>query len=89
MLAVDLDVDGRRGRSSPIPRWTSSVEQSTVGDDMLVNAVLDMPSGPTVQYDDLRMRLIIDPGMMVSVTVVTDVGDVYLEAPPGRGPGGC
>lgn len=83
VLAVDLDVDGRRGLFVSDPAVDLSVEQSTVGDDMLVNVVLDMPSGPTVQYDDLRMRLIIDPGMMVSVTVVTDVGDVYLEAPPG------
>ena len=80
-VTVDLDLDGRRGLLVGEPSIDLTVEHETVGDALAVDVILDMPTDPTMHYDDPRMVITVASSANVTLNVVTDVGDVRMDVP--------
>jgi len=80
-VSVDLDLDGHRGFFSEDPPVDFTVDHELAGDDLTVDVVLDMSTGPAVEYDDPYILITVDVGLKVTLNLVTDVGDITMDVP--------
>jgi len=80
-VSVDLDLSGHRGFFSEDPPVDFTVDHELAGDDLTVDVVLDMSTGPAVQYDDPYILITVDAGLKVTLNLVTDVGDITMDVP--------
>jgi hypothetical protein len=79
-VQIDLVLEGRSGYLGSEPEVTFTVESSMGGRSLLVDVLLDMDTGPTVDYDDPKLTIIVHSALRASLDVLVAVGDITLEA---------